>query len=551
MNTATISGEQLYNLFVGGYNNLQTHEKIIDSLNVFPVPDGDTGSNMVMTLLGGVSAVNDKSSAEDVMRIFSKGTLFSARGNSGVILSQFIRGFANGVSGKESLSTTDFACAMEQGVQCAYKAVLTPVEGTVLTVMRETAEYLNQNLDETSDFTEFFDRLIAKMKSSLEKTPEKLAVLKEAGVVDSGGAGLLCIFEGMQAVAQGKSVDSIPAPSQKTFSAAGRLEKDAQLEYGYCTEFILQLMDRKIPTSDFKLEELIAFLEGVGDSVVAVMDEDIVKIHVHTFKPEDALAFAHKYGEFLSLKIENMSLQHSETTLNENNTNAKPSQKAEHKQFAVVVTAPGEGIGEYFMNIGADVVVKGGQTNNPSAEDFIDAFKTLNADHIIVLPNNGNVVMAANQAAEIYTETDVRVIKTRSIAEGYSALSMIDPCAETVEQFVGAMTSCLGGVTTGYVTTSTRDVTMNGIEIKKGKYIGLDGNNILCCEDNKINAVINLLKSLPDISMKETAIIFCGEDVTEGEKQQVEELISKEYPLFDIGFIDGKQPVYSFILSVE
>lgn len=541
-----LSGNELYGLFSGALLGLQKNEQTLNALNVFPVPDGDTGSNMLKTLGGGVLAADGIDSASQMMKAFSKGSLFSARGNSGVILSQFIRGFADGLDGLEAVSTVNFIAAMQTGVDSAYKAVMKPVEGTSLTVLRETAEYLRDNAEKETDFSTLFNTLIPVMKESLENTPEKLPVLKEAGVVDSGGAGILCMFEGMQAIVEGRELpEQIIEEKQKNVTAS-KLNTDGEFQYGYCTEFILQLIDKKAPIADFSLDELIAFLDSIGDSVVAVMDEDIVKVHVHTFTPEKVLEFAHKYGEFITLKIENMSVQH-----NEAEEVAEANIKAEHKKFAIVSTAQGKGMGEYFSAIGADGIVFGGNTQNPSADDFIKAFKRISADYIIVLPNNGNIIMAAQQAAKLYTDADVRVVETHSAAEGYSALSMIDPCAETIEEFVEAMSAALEGVTTVSVTTSVRDAFLNGISIKKGSYIGLDGENILCSVDDKITAAVTTIKALPDISLKETIIVFYGNDVTEEERDTLEAELTDAFPLFDIGFIEGGQPLYSFIISVE
>lgn len=541
-----INGQELYSLFSGALLGLKKNEQTLNALNVFPVPDGDTGSNMLKTLVGGVEATDKIDSAAQMMKALSKGSLFSARGNSGVILSQFIRGFANGLDGKDIISTADFIDAMQSGVDSAYKAVMKPVEGTSLTVLRETAEFLNQNKEKATDFKVLFELLIPVMCESLENTPDKLPVLKEAGVVDSGGAGILCMFEGMQAIIEGKELPEQIIETKKKSTTASKLSVDAELEYGYCTEFILQLLDRKAPIKDFSLDTLIDFLDNIGDSVVAVMDEDIIKVHVHTFTPEKVLEFAHKFGEFITLKIENMSVQH-----NEAEEVAEANIKAEHKKFAIVSTAQGKGMGEYFSAIGADAIVFGGNTQNPSAEDFIKAFKRLSADYIIVLPNNSNIVMAASLAASLYTEADVRVIKTHSAAEGYSALSMIDPFAETIDEFIEAMSSCIDSVTTVSVTTSVRDAFMNGIGIKKGSYIGLDGENILCSVDDKITAAVTTIKALPDINLKETIIVFYGNDVTNEERDTLESELSEAFPLFDIGFIEGGQPLYSFIISVE
>lgn len=548
MTYTCLDAKQLYELFCGGYKNLQKNEKMVDALNVFPVPDGDTGSNMVRTLSGGITAAVQGETVGQMMQAFSKGALFSARGNSGVILSQFIHGFADGAARVRELTPAGFIQAMEDGVRCAYKAVITPVEGTILTVMRETAEYLSQRAEGLENFEALFAVAIPAIKRSLEATPEKLAVLKEAGVVDSGGAGFLCIFEGMQAVVLGKDIGQL----EDTFDTTVREEMPirkldgGQLEYGYCTEFVLQLLPEKPAAADFSLQQLIGYLESVGDSVVAVQDEDVVKVHVHTFIPEKVLAYAHTYGEFLTTKIENMSLQHSEIS-----KGTAPAMPKQHKQFAVVATASGDGIREYFLSIGADVIVSGGQTANPSAEDFIQAFDSLDAEHIIVLPNNGNVIMAAELAAQLYEKTDVRVLKTHSIAEGYSALSMLDPYAQTVDAFLDAMGEGLDRVTTGYVTVATRDTTMNGVCVCQGDYIGLDGDAILTAQKDKITAVLAMLEALPNMNGKETIIVFCGRDVTPEETETLEQALSQKYPFFDVGFIYGGQAVYSFILSIE
>lgn len=541
-----INGTELYGLFSGALLGLKKNEQTLNALNVFPVPDGDTGSNMLKTLEGGVAAADGFDSASQMMKALSKGSLFSARGNSGVILSQFIRGFANGLDGIDVISTADFIAAMQSGVESAYKAVMKPVEGTSLTVLRETAEFLNENSQKATDFDTMFKLLVPVMRESLENTPEKLPVLKEAGVVDSGGAGILCMFEGMEAIVEGRELPEQIIEATAKSTAASKLSADGDLEYGYCTEFILQLIDKKSPISEFSLDLLIEFLDSIGDSVVAVMDDDIVKVHVHTFTPEKVLEFAHKFGEFITLKIENMSVQHNEAKeITEANI------KAQHKKFAIVSTAQGKGMGEYFSAIGADAIVFGGNTQNPSADDFIKAFKRLSADYIIVLPNNSNIVMAALQAASLYTDADVRVIKTRSAAEGYSALSMIDPFADTIDEFVEAMSGSIEYVTTVSVTTSVRDAFMNGISIKKGSYIGLDGENILCSVDDKITAAVTTIKALPDIDSKETIIVFYGNDVTGEERDALESELNNLFPLFDIGFIEGGQPLYSFIISVE
>ena len=542
MSAQTINGITLYNYLLGGFKNLKINESTINDLNVFPIPDGDTGANMAMTLSGGVAAAENKEAVGEMMAAFSQGTLFSARGNSGVILSQFIRGFSNAVVGFSEITPRDFANALRQGAEHAYHSVVRPVEGTILTVMRESGEFICENLPD-GGFVELFQRLIPQMRVSLNNTPNLLAVLKEAGVVDSGGAGLLCIFEGMQAIAEGRDFENVSSFQVQSAPTLGYMDENTKLEFGYCTEFILQLMNYKPESANFSLQEMIAFLESIGDSVVAVQDGLVVKVHVHTFEPEKVLAYVHPYGEFYTLKIENMTVQHNEANV--------PAPKAEHKKFAIVATATGKGLCEYFKSIGADIIVDGMQTQNPSTEDFVKAFDQLDAEHIIVLPNNKNIIMAAQQAADLYEKAQVTVLKTRTLAEGYSALSMVDPYAETLEEFVGAMSSSLEYVTTAYVTTAIRDTVMNGVNVVKGAYIGLDNESILYSCDNKVETAIQTLKAIPNINSKETVIVFYGSDATEQEVAELESSLRNAFPLFDIGFVDGGQPVYPFIISIE
>lgn len=533
----------------GGYLYLKRNTDTIDDLNVFPVPDGDTGTNMTMTLGGGVSARSDTARVDTLMQAFSRGTLFSARGNSGVILSQFVRGFGIGCEGKETLNISDFADAFASGVKYAYESVIKPVEGTMLTVMRETSEYLSENFDNFADFESCFDGMKNAMKRSLAHTPELLPVLKEAGVIDSGGAGFLCIFEGMEMALLGMNIDDIAddiVPTLGTSAAVSSFGPDSELEYGYCTEFILQLQNSKTDIQCFSIKPVIEYLETLGDSIVAVADGDIVKVHVHTFTPEKVIEYARRFGEFISVKIENMSVQHSEVVAAK-----EQSEPREHTRYAVAAVASGDGITEYFSEIGVSEIITGGQTNNPSIEDLICAFDKLDCDHIIVLPNNSNIVMTARQAAELYDKCDVRVIPTKSIAEGYSALSMMDLSADTVDELIDGMTSYLGDVTTGYVTTATRDTEMNGVRVKRGDYIGLDNSSILCATNDKVSAALGILKNLPDIDDKQVITVFSGADVTTDELDTLKSKIAAAYPLIETGYINGGQEVYSFILAIE
>lgn len=541
-----IDGEFLELMLQNGYRNIMLNQAEIDALNVFPVPDGDTGLNMTMTMSGGVENHESSKNVGEMMASFAHGTLFSARGNSGVILSQFINGFAKGAKDMDTMSVSDFAKAMESGVKQAYMSVVRPVEGTMLTVMREATEFLSNNKDSFASFEDCFMSLMPVIRRSLDNTPNLLPVLEEAGVIDSGGAGFLTIVEGMKLALEGEilSDDSKASSSLKPSSKISLLPDNGTLEYGYCTEFILQLIYSDHRADSFNLDEMIATLETFGDSIVAIREDNVVKVHVHTFTPEKVLAYARGFGEFLTLKIENMALQHNES-IKEN------KKKKKHQKYAIATVASGRGIQEYLTGIGADVIISGGQTDNPSTEDFINAFDTLDADYIVVLPNNSNVIMAAKQAAKIYDKADVRVIESRSVAEGYSALSMMNNSVDTVEELIEGMSFGIPNVTTGYITTATRDSSMGGVAVKQGDYIGLDRETIRSSEKSKVDAVMGLLKNLPEIDEKEVLTGFFGNGVTEEEAEALKELIEESFPMLECAFIEGDQPVYDYIFALE
>lgn len=536
-----LDGSLLYKVLENGYRNLRRNMSVIDDLNVFPVPDGDTGKNMTMTIEGGiVKGKNRTGMVGEIMQDVASGTLLSARGNSGVILSQFVRGFANGMPDHDCLTPSDFAAAMHSGVAKAYDAVANPVEGTMLTVMREGAESLDGHSFGTLE--ELFEHLIHAMKVSLRHTPELLPVLKDAGVVDSGGAGLICIFEGMQMGLVGEWIDEDAEPiATYNSSLFTEYDPDSLLEYGYCTEFILQVQPTKVDPSTLKVQDIIEQLSTLGNSIVAVLEQTILKVHIHSFEPERVLAYARTMGEFLTIKIENMSVQHSETV----------APKKAPVKYAVVATASGSGIIDYFKQIGAAAVIDGGQTNNPSSQDFIQAFETLDAEHIIVLPNDSNIVMAANQAAQMYEKTDVRVIPTKSIAEGYSALSMMDLSYDTVDAVIEEMSAYLPDVTTGYVTTATRDAEIDGVAIGKGHFIGLTPKHIYCDGLDKVEVAMALFAAIPQMADKQVMTVFVGKDVTPAEQDRLATAFGNAYPLMEVGFIEGDQEVYSFIFAIE
>lgn len=544
MTVQKLDGRQIYDLFLNGYLNLKHNMDTIDELNVFPVPDGDTGKNMTATIEGGVAGANkDETNVSALMDSFSRNTLLAARGNSGVILSQFIRGIAKGTKDKQSVTIEEFLYAIKSGVNSAYKSVVKPVEGTMLTVMREGCESAIKQINYIKDINTCLQLLIKGMKKSLKNTPELLPILKEAGVVDSGGAGIVCIFEGML---MSLSEDYVPMENFTPSASAGinmNYNPEELLTYGYCTEFILQLQQTKTDIASFNIEDMITYLEGLGNSIVAVNEDTIVKVHVHSFEPEKVIAYARTFGELVTIKIENMAVSHNDS----HSHNAD----SPREKYAVIAVASGEGIINYFKEAGVTAVVDGGQTNNPSAEDFFETFKKVNAEHIIVLPNNSNIVMTAEQAGKMYKEAKVHVIKTKSIAEGYSALSMMDLTLDTVDDVISEMTCYLPNVTTGYVTTATRDALIDGIEIFKDDYIGLTNDTILSDSPDKIDAALTLLKNLPDIDDKQVVTAFCGKDVTEEEKNNLCDYLLQMYPMIEIGTIDGMQDIYSFIFAIE
>ncbi len=573
--TDRIDGRTLAELFTGGMANLKLNASVIDDLNVFPIPDGDTGNNMLMTIEGGVKA-GDQGISDNVgefARAFARGALLGARGNSGVILSQFFKGFSTGCEGKESLGIREFTDAFKAGVDKAYSAVIQPTEGTILTVMREGWEYISGQKD-INDFSEYFSLLGKKMEESLEHTPELLPILKESGVIDSGGAGFLCIFHGMERTLNGEQIEGAAEHRQAAASApaAVNLEAftaDSELEFGYCTEFILRLQNRKTDIEHFNLDTIISYLDTIGNSIVAVKDDDLIKVHVHTFTPGKVLDFGQRFGEFITLKIENMSVQHNENHMfkeaeehevNENAEMAKYAEaaahnhnvhSAEHKPIAVVTVVNGPGLKEFFTELGVDVCVDGGQTENPSTEDFINAFKTIDADHIIVLPCNSNIVMAATQAAELYDASKVHVVKAKTIAEGYSAISMMNLSDENIDRVISEMEDCIRGTKTGLITTATRDVDYDHIKVYKDHYIGLDRDGITADAPDRLDAFKATLNAIDDIRDREVLTIFYGAAVPETELEGLGAMIEKDFPWMEYGYISGGQAVYDYIFAVE
>lgn len=543
MSVSSISVALFKKMVMNGAINLKNNHKEIDELNVFPVPDGDTGTNMSMTVMSGVREMNacESSSIIEVAKVLSRGALMGARGNSGVILSQFFRGLFVGIQDVKSdeLSVEDFMCCLESGCKIAYKAVMEPVEGTILTVVREAAENTRSKINSINSIDELMDCYIKEAKISLDNTPNLLPVLKEAGVVDSGGAGFCKIVEGMIMALNGVILEANEDNKVEQKSAAASVDTD--IKFGYCTEFIIDL---KKPQS-FEENVLKASLSLLGDSLVVVRDENIVKVHVHTNTPGRALNTAQKYGEFVTLKIENMRLQHSSLQEGANKEVAKKPRKA----FALVSVCFGDGIVNTFKDLGVDYVIEGGQTMNPSTEAFVEAIKEVNADNVIIIPNNSNVIMAAKQAASMITDSNVQVIKAKTIAQGYASLMYFDPEAD-MDTNLEQMTAAIENVTSGEVTYSIRDTEIGGVKITADDYMGIANGEIVVSTKERIDA----LKALLENCITEDSQIvtfFYGVDVNKDEFSLLEDVCTAINPDVDVEIIEGKQEIYSYIIAVE
>lgn len=552
-----IDGELFKHVTLSGARNLKSNVVTVNNLNVFPIPDGDTGDNMYLTMSGGTERIKNFNSASvgDLATAFADGALLNARGNSGVILSQLFFGLSEGLKNLKSATVMQFANAMKQGVARAYGAVAEPVEGTMLTVAREAIEFTLPRITEDTDVKGFFSSVLSEMKKSLERTPELLPVLKESGVIDSGGAGLVSILEGVlssfneNAVLEVAATESTQAAKSIDFS---KFNENSVMEFGYCTEMLLQLMRSKTDVDAFNVSELIAFLSGIGDSIVAVKVGTVVKLHVHTMTPYKVMEYCQRFGEFLTVKIENMTLQHNESELAKEKSslseiNAKV--KRARKDYAVVTVASGKGIINMFKELGADYVVSGGQTDNPSANDFIRAFDEVNADVIFVLPNNSNIILAANQAAEMYKKSVVRIIPSKSIGEGYSALSTLDVESGDTEQIVKSAIQDMSGASTGMVSHAIRTTVCNGVSVNKGDFMGFSNKEMIVSTPNKMQTAFALAKKLGE--NKSFVIAIYGKGVLDKEKSDFAEFIKNELPDVEFYEIDGEQEVYDFIMIAE
>ncbi|MBQ9429673.1 MAG: DAK2 domain-containing protein [Clostridia bacterium] len=547
MDTQQMTGRLYLELLAGGIACLKRHEDEVNDLNVFPIPDGDTGSNMLLTLQGAMSAEpRENEGIASAARRAANGMLLSARGNSGVILSQFFDGVAAGLSDVECADANDAASAFLCGVRHAYDAVMEPVEGTVLTVMREASEYAAARKHDT--LSAYFSDFLYQAGQTLKATPDMLPVLKKAGVVDSGGAGLIYIMEGAAAVLNG---DEMPEePIERSTAPAEKLDLDSfdensELTFGYCTELLLRLQNAKTDIERFDADVIKDFLQSVGDSIVCVRTGSIVKLHVHTKTPYKVLEFCQKFGEYLTVKIENMSLQHNSLP-----SDSRLVKAAEKKPYAVVAVASGEGIKQTFSDMGADCIVEGGQSMNPSADDFIEAFDAANADVIFVLPNNGNVILAAKQAAKLYTGADVRVIESHTIGDGYAVLSMLDVSSGDTDRIEREMNDAMQGVVTASVSKCVRNAEMDGFILSEGQYIGFVGKEIVSADNDRRDTACMLADRL-DFTDREICILVRGADSTPDEAEEIAAHIRKVHSSCEVFVIDGGQEIYSYILILE
>ncbi len=542
--TKTIDGLMYLNMLRGGARNLGVNRAAVNDLNVFPIPDGDTGDNMFMTIDAGASKTADSPLLGEVASHAAHEMLLGARGNSGVILSRIFAGIGKGLESEREVDIPRFIFALQQGVKEAYRAVSDPVEGTILTVYREAVEAVGR--ERPDSFEGLFDVMLRALTASLERTPELLDVLKEAGVVDSGGAGFVYIAEGMKAALKGiefSAGESSPAAKSVNLDA---FTEDSELEFGYCTEFLLRLQKSKIDIDGFDLNVFKDWLNSVGDSVVAFKEGTIVKVHVHTKRPGDILNRCQEYGEFLTTKIENMTLQHNET---HGKVGYRPKNTKPKKPYGIVTVAAGDGLKEIFTSLGVDAVVDGGQSMNPSAQEMLDAYEAVGAQTVYVFPNNGNIIMTAEQAAAMAEDIDVRIIRTKTIGEGYAAISMFDITVGDTDAVVAYLDEIIGGVVTGIVSVASRDVA-GGVEVARGDYIGFVGDDIYVDEKTPEEAMIGLCEKL-GAKNYDVMLILAGADADADAAAKMYDTIKAQYRRTEVIMLQGDQPIYDYIMILN
>lgn len=557
-----IDAAMLKRCFLAGARSIEAKKEYINELNVFPVPDGDTGTNMSLTIMSAAKEVNslEDPTMEELAKAISSGSLRGARGNSGVILSQLFRGFTKEIKECNEIDVTVLANSFQRAVETAYKAVMKPKEGTILTVSRGGATKAAELVGETEDIVEFGEKVLRHMRDVLDHTPDLLPVLKEAGVVDSGGMGLVTVLQGAYDCLLGKEPDvsvEIGTVARPAASTAGRsIDREnistADIKFGYCTEFIILLDGREF--SDLDETEFKAYLESIGDSIVCVADDEVVKVHVHTNDPGLAIQKALTFGQLTRLKIDNMREEHNEVLELDAAKAATATPAGEktpepRKKFGFIAVSIGEGVNEIFKGLGVDNIIEGGQTMNPSAGDMLEAIDAINADTIYILPNNKNIILAADQAKAMTKDKEIVVVPSKTVPQGITALISF-LADKSPEENLEVMKEAMQSVKSGQVTYAVRDTSIDGKEIKQGDYMGLDDKTIASVGSDLQTVTFDLISSMTDEDSELVSIYF-GQDVTEDDANAVADLVTELYPLVDVEVHPGGQPVYYYVISVE
>ena len=562
MKVEKITETEFRKMILTSSDRLNKNAEFINSLNVFPVPDGDTGTNMSLSFASGSKYVSESTSANvgDLAQALAKGLLMGARGNSGVILSQVFRGFAKSVSNKKELTPQDLAQALQGGVETAYKAVMKPQEGTILTVARKSAEAAKKVAKDGGDIVAVMKDTYEAAEAALKTTPDLLPVLKEVGVVDSGGQGLTFVYQGFYDALSGNVRDDEvhkPSPVEMDEMVSAEHHKSAQgklntedIKYGYCTEIMVRLGAGRLVEKKFDYDEFRGYLAEIGDSLLVIADDEVVKVHVHTEHPGMVLSYGQKFGSLIKVKGDNMRLQH-ETILEKDEEEEREEEISENEisgDYGIIAIASGEGVAEIFKNLGVTYVLSGGQTMNPSTQDIVDAIAKTKKDKVIILPNNKNIFLAADQAAEV-CDVDAVVVPSKTIAQGMAAMLGFSKDAD-LEENKEAMTDELDTVISGQVTIAVRDTTIEGREIKKDDYMGIVDGNIVVTNPDRREAAIEMVKAMLDEDSEVVTIIY-GEDGNKEEAEAIETAVSELDEDLEIEIHEGNQPVYPYLISVE
>ncbi|MFS0879944.1 DAK2 domain-containing protein [Metabacillus niabensis] len=554
MSITTLDGTRFAEMILQGANHLSKNAKYVDALNVFPVPDGDTGTNMNLSMTSGAKEVRSNPSAHigKVGVALSKGLLMGARGNSGVILSQLFRGFSKAIETKSTITSVEFAAALQAGVDTAYKAVMKPVEGTILTVAKDAAKAAVLAAENEPSIDKLMEITLKEAEKSLKRTPELLPVLKEVGVVDSGGQGLVFVYAGFLAVLKGEQVsNAVELPSMDELVNAehhkgvqGHINTE-DIEFGYCTEFMVRFEEGKTP---FNEETFRNDLSQFGDSLLVIADDELAKVHIHAEYPGEVLSYGQKYGNLINMKIENMRKQHTDIVGERQQTLPKEQETFEKSKYGIVTVTMGQGIAELFKSIGANVVIEGGQTMNPSTEDIVQAIHDANAENVIILPNNSNIVMAARQAASVVEDVHVIVIPSKTVPQGMASLLAFNPTAEP-ENVENTLNEALKSVKSGQITYAVRDTNIDGLDISKGDFMGILDGKIIITDRNQLDASKKLLTEM--IKDEEILTIIQGQDASDEEVNQLIAFVEEQFEDIEVEVHKGEQPLYSYIFSVE